>query len=64
MHFNGIIFSESFNVVDGAVESYTTKPALLALSKATNSYKNSWGYSKYVMTGDGEGKIVLHIATV
>ena len=64
MHFNGLIFSENFNVVDGVVESYITKPALLTLCKATNSYKNSWGHSKYVMTGDGEGKIVLHITTV
>ena len=64
MHFNGIIFSENFNVVDGVVKSYTTKPALLALCKSTNSYKNSWGHSEYVMTGDGEGKIDLYITIV
>jgi hypothetical protein len=64
MHFNGIIFSTNFNVVENVVEPYTTKPAFLALCKGTNSYKNSWGHSKYVMTGNGEGKIVLHITTI
>jgi hypothetical protein len=62
--FVGRILSDSFNISEGKVQSYTTEPAILSLIDGTDNFTNSFGLSHYKMIGEGLGEIVLNINTL
>ena len=59
--FEGRILSNSFNISEDKVQSYTTKPAILSLMDGTDNFTNSYGLSHYKMIGEGLGEITIDI---
>lgn len=63
--FKGKIFSPNFNIISKnnklQVSSYTIEPNMLLVKKGTKNYKDSFGYSKYIIDGNGKGTLILNI---
>jgi len=55
--FKGKIFSPDFD----KGMSYKTEPNMLLVKKGTKNYKDSFGYAKYVIDGNGVGDVVINI---
>lgn len=64
VHFIGKIFSPNFTIVNNVVASYTTEPAILLASKGTKHFQICYGYSDYIINGNGFGEIKLELDVI
>ena len=64
IHFMGNIFSTSFDIKDNIVHPYKVKTSILSFIEGTKKFRNSFGYSKYKITGNGIGEVVIDVELI
>ena len=64
LHFMGNIFSPNFDIKDNVIDLYTVKTSVLSFVEGTQKFRNAFGFSKYKITGNGQGKIIIDIELI
>ena len=59
--FEGRIFSSNFKIINGVIQSYTTKANNLSLIKGTKKYEYCYGECLYKINNNGLGKVKLFV---
>ena len=64
IYFMGNIFSDNFDINDNIVEPYNVKTSVLSFVKGTKKFSDVVGYSKYKVTGNGIGEVMIDIEII
>ena len=61
VQFCGEIFSENFDVYENNVVPYDVETSILSFDNATGIFRFVDGFSKYKITGNGVGEIMIYL---